>query len=121
MLPRCPAPPSPAAWAALTAVTELDLSGNTLTGTLPDAWSGLSSVQRINLAANHLHSTVPAAWALGMTALSRMIVDGWVPCPLHRCTCLPSSTRTQPSHTPSPVFFAFLNAWMVHVMLPANG
>jgi hypothetical protein len=51
--------PLPKEWAALTRVTDLNLSNNKLTGGLPNNWYGLLQARIINLSSNLLTSVLP--------------------------------------------------------------
>jgi hypothetical protein len=43
-------------------LTAIDLSNNTLTGTLPKSWSSLTSLQYLDLSSNLLLGELPAEW-----------------------------------------------------------
>eukprot|EP00873_Tetraselmis_striata_P025780 jgi/Tetstr1/446044/TSEL_033646.t1 len=58
-----PATRSGAQSCALSALEELHLEGNTLTGPLPLGWSGLERLEELSLGGNALRGPLPAAWS----------------------------------------------------------
>ena len=42
---------------------KVDLSGNYLTGSLPDSWSGMLSLTHINISSNVFNGSLPSSWS----------------------------------------------------------
>lgn len=52
----------PSSWADNAQLRSINLSNNTLTGTLPAEWSRLSQLQALNASANLLTGALPSSW-----------------------------------------------------------
>lgn len=69
-----PAGTLPDAWpvGASPGLTTINLSNNTLTGTLPKSWAGLSSLQWLDLSHNQLEGQLPGEWGPALQKLTTM-------------------------------------------------
>ncbi|KAJ9533137.1 hypothetical protein QJQ45_018229 [Haematococcus lacustris] len=52
------------AWSRLQQLRILHLSGNALTGQLPESWAHLTQMLHLSVARNNLEGTLPASWSL---------------------------------------------------------
>ncbi|KAJ9533767.1 hypothetical protein QJQ45_026854 [Haematococcus lacustris] len=52
------------AWSRLQQLRILHLSGNALTGQLPESWAHLTQLLHLSVARNNLEGTLPASWSL---------------------------------------------------------
>lgn len=59
----------------------LQLSDNSLTGSLPPSWSSLRALTQLTLARNSLQGPIPTAWPVGMTSLQELTTAGNDPLP----------------------------------------
>jgi Leucine-rich repeat (LRR) protein len=57
---------------ASTSLTTIDLSNNSLSGTLPTSWASLHTLQWLDLSHNQLEGQLPAEWGNGLQMLSTM-------------------------------------------------
>ncbi len=57
-------------------LVSMDLSGNQLSGSLPDSWSGMSSLAYVNMSSNGLSGPLLSSWS----KLAQVFV-----CPLQCC------------------------------------
>ncbi len=44
-------------------LVSVDLSGNQLSGSLPDSWSGMSALTHMNISSNGLNGPLPLSWS----------------------------------------------------------